>query len=78
MAYSHLLLLDCINRIELIAQKHIGAEYIVLEATKEAVGFYKKAGFESISNFDDDDVYIASHSGSKGCIQMRRYIKEDF
>ena len=50
--WSDLLLLDCLRRIEMIRQKHVGFGFVTLSASKEGYGLYKRHGFLDLAEED--------------------------
>lgn len=74
--YASVLLLDCLEQINHIVQKHVGATYIILSSTQAGYALYKNTGdFEELA--EDDDIYLSDADGNEDCIPMYKYIKED-
>ncbi len=55
---ADLLLLECIERIEMIREKHIGCCFITLCATEAGYRLYWRHGFETI----DDEMWFSTES----------------
>lgn len=78
ITYATVQLKICLNIIETISNKHIGATYIVLNSTKEGKNLYlNKGGFEVLD--ENEDYRLAKIEEDYDCISMIKQIRfEDY
>lgn len=71
---SDLLLDDCFERIQMIVETQIGATFVILNSTQEGYNLYTRNGFEEL----EDDMSFTREDGEYSCIQLYRWINEEF
>lgn len=69
---SDLLLDECFERIENIAENYIGATFITLNSTNEGLNLYIRNGFEKL----EDDMNFTMEKSEHDCIQLYKWIYE--
>ena len=71
---SDILIIECLERIEIIAQEYIGATFVTLNSTKEGYHLYKRNGFEEL----EMDMRFSMEDSDYHCTQLYRWINEEF
>lgn len=76
ITYASVQLKICLDIIESISNKYIGATYIVLNSTEEGKNLYlNKGAFEILD--EDDDYKVATIEEDTDCFPMYRQIRDE-